>query len=408
MNQKILRISDLRRHRNRTLPPAWEATRARFHPQILLTRLFLFLVPLITLAETRSLDPSQAKSDPTNATLWYDCQLLPIEGQGWTETASDYDRLPAKAKDHVRAAVWGLSRHSAGIAVRFVTDASTIHARWGLTSARLAMPHMAATGVSGLDLYVRDTAGQWRWLACARPTEQTNTVKLISGIPKAKRTYMLYLPLYNGVSSVEIGIPKGKTLAAAPSRPEGRRKPIVFYGTSITHGACASRPGMVHTAILGRRFDRPVINLGFSGNGRMEPEVAALMAEIDASLYVIDCLPNISDQDVRARTKPCFQILRKAHPQTPILLVEDRSYADSFLVTAKAERNRAGRAALREIYDELKAAGDKQLYYLSGERLLGDDNEGTVDSSHPTDLGFMRQAAAFASVLEPILHSRAE
>ena len=165
---------------------------------------------------------------------------------------------------------------------------------------------------------------------------------------------------------------------------------------------------MVHTAILGRRFDRPVINLGFSGNGRMEPEVAALMAEIDASLYVIDCLPNISDQDVRARTKPCFQILRKAHPQTPILLVEDRSYADSFLVTAKAERNRAGRAALREIYDELKAAGDKQLYYLSGERLLGDDNEGTVDSSHPTDLGFMRQAAAFASVLEPILHSRAE
>ncbi len=363
----------------------------------------LLIVPTAIAAEPKPLNPSQAKPDPKDATLWYDIQLLPIEGQGWQETQSDYDRLPAKAEGQVRAAVWDLSQHSAGIAVRFVTDASTIHARWSLTSARLAMPHMAATGVSGLDLYVRDREGKWRWLACARPTEQINTVKLISGIPEGTRTYMLYLPLYNGVSSVEIGIPTGKTFAAAPARPEGYRKPLVFYGTSITHGACASRPGMVHTAILGRRFDRPVINLGFSGNGRMETEVVELIAEIDAAVYVIDCLPNIAAADVLARTKPCIEILRKAHPTSPILLVEDRSYADSFLVTAKGERNRTSREALRRVYEELKAAGDEHLYYLEGEHLLGDDNEGTVDSSHPTDLGFMRQSAAFAEVLGPIL-----
>ncbi len=370
--------------------------------------LFLLVAPVAKPDELKPLDTSQAKSDPTDSRLWYDIQLLPIEGQGWTETKSDYDRLPARAEGKVRSAVWNLSRHSAGIVVRFVTDASTIHARWTLTSARLAMPHMAATGVSGLDLYVRGRQRQWRWLACAAPTKQTNTVTLIAGIPEGQRTYLLYMPLYNGVSSVEIGIPQGKTLAAAPSRPESHRKPIVFYGTSITHGACASRPGMVHTAILGRRFDRPVINLGFSGNGRMEPEVAELMAELDAAVYVIDCLPNISAQDVLARTKPCLQILRKAHPQTPILLVEDRSYADSFLVTAKRERNRSSRAALRKVYEELKAAGEKHLYYLKGEQLLGDDNEGTVDSSHPTDLGFMRQANAFAVILGPILDAQAE
>lgn len=374
---------------------------------------FVALAGMVFLAFCGSADAQQqpAPNDPQpeqqDSTQWRDVRTLAVEGQGWTETKSPFDRLPAKAEGKVRGAVWGLSRHSAGIAVRLVTDATTIKARWTLTSANLAMPHMPATGVSGLDLYVRDDEGKWRWLACGRPTRQTNTVKLVSGIPDGERTYMLYLPLYNGVSSVEIGVPAGNHLAAAPCRPKGHRKPIVFYGTSITQGGCASRPGMVHTAILGRRFDRPVINLGFSGNGRMETEVAQLIAEIDAAVYVIDCLPNIAAQDVLARTKPCIDILRQAHPQTPIVLVEDRSYSDSFLVTGKRERNRTSREALRQVYEELKAAGDEQLSYLEGEHLLGDDNEGTVDSSHPTDLGFVRQADAFAEVLGPILAAAA-
>jgi hypothetical protein len=367
----------------------------------------LVLAPAFVNADDSTpLGKDQAKVE--GPTAWYDIQLMPIEGQGWTETSAVYDRLPAKAEGKVRGAVWSLSRHSAGIAARFVTDATTIQARWTLTSANLAMPHMAATGVSGLDLYVRDDKGQWRWLACGRPTKQSNTVKLTSGIPEGKRTYMIYLPLYNGVSKVEVGIPQGNMLAAGPARPKSHQKPIVFYGTSITHGACASRPGMVHTAILGRRFDRPVINLGFSGNGRMEPEVVKLIAEIDAAVYVFDCLPNISAPDVLARTKPCIEIIRKSHPDTPILLVEDRSYADSFLVSSKRQRNQTSRVALRKIFDELKSAGDKNLYYLEGEKLLGDDNEGTVDSSHPNDLGFMRQADAFAKVLGPILDKQAE
>lgn len=262
---------------------------------------------------------------------------------------------------------------------------------------------MPATGVSGLDLYVRGDDGVWRWLANGRPQARQTTAALVGGLPAGQRQYLLYLPLYNGVSELAVGVPAGSRLEPGPARPADRRRPIVFYGTSITQGGCASRPGMVHTAILGRWLDRPVINLGFSGNGRLEAEVAELMAELDAAVYVIDCLPNVGADEVRERTEPLVKILRQAHPRTPILLVEDRDYTDAHLLAAKRQRNRTSQAALREAYERLKAADDPQLYYLEGAHLLGDDAEGTVDSSHPTDLGFMRQAEAFRAVLEPIL-----
>ena len=350
------------------------------------------------------LDPSLAERQEADSTLWYGIGHLDVEGRGWTDTKAAFDRLPAKAEGMVRAPVWSLSHHSAGLCVRFVTDATTIKARWTLTSNDLAMPHMPATGVSGLDLYVKLDNGQWHWLAVGQPRQgQTNSVTLVSGIPDGKREYTLYLPLYNGVNSVDIGIPPDSSLAKADQRGPGLRKPILFYGTSITQGGCASRPGMVHTAILGRWLNHPIINLGFSGNGRMEPEMAQLFAELDPSVYVLDCLPNMNATDVAERVEPFVQTLRNSHPDTPILLVEDRSYTNSFLVTSKHNRNLTNRAALRKACQNLKATGVKNLYYLTGEELLGDDGEGTVDSSHPTDLGFMRQAKAFRKVLEPLL-----
>ncbi len=270
-------------------------------------------------------------------------------------------------------------------------------------AAKLAMPHMPATGVSGLDLYVKSADGRWRWLAVGFPNAQTNEVRLVAGLPKGQREYLLYLPLYNGVSAVALGVPKQHALANAPPRVEGTDKPIVFYGTSITQGGCASRPGMVHTALLGRWLDRPVINLGFSGNGRMEPELAHLMAELDPCVYVLDCLPNIGANEVSERTEPFVRILRKARPLTPIVLVEDRSYTNAHLLPGPRQRNETSRKALRHAFDHMTKAGVPALHYLEGEALLGDDSEGTVDSSHPSDLGFVRQAEAFAKTLRPIL-----
>lgn len=349
------------------------------------------------------LDPAAAKPDEKGDILWYDMKGLQLEGKGWSETKAHYDRFPAKAEGKVRPEVWSLSRHSAGLAARFVTDAQTIHARWTLTSKRLEMPHMPSTGVSGLDLYVKGEQGRFRWLANKSPSGETTSLVLANAIPPGKHEFLLYLPLYNGVTSVEIGIPKASSIAKGPAYDDAHARPVVFYGTSICQGGCASRPGMVHTAILGRWLQRPVINLGFSGNGRMEKEVAELMAELDPACYVIDCLPNIGAKEVEERTGALVKILRDAHPKTPILLVEDRNYSDSFFNSGKRERNETNQAALKKEFEKLQAAGLEQLYYLEGKDLLGDDNEGTVDSSHPTDLGFMRQAEAFYKVLGPIL-----
>lgn len=345
------------------------------------------------------IDPS-IKANEDSDIDWYDAKDIGVEGKAWEETASFFDRLPARAKELVRPPVWSLSQDSAGMCVRFMTNAETIHARWNLRSNDLAMPHMPATGVSGVDLYVRHQ-GMWRWLATGQPREQINTARLVHRLPRGKRDYLLYLPLYNGVTSVELGIPSNASLWRNPL--EKNRLPIVFWGTSITQGACASRPGMCHTAILGRRLNRPVVNLGFSGNGMLEPEVAELISEIDAAAYVIDCLPNVTGDIVGQRVRPVVEILRRKHKDTPILLVEDRTYSDAFLVASKQRRNDESRTALRAAYENMQSDGIPHLHYLEGDGLLGSDGEDTVDSSHPTDLGFFRQATAFEASLRPII-----
>lgn len=371
--------------------------------KLIYSEIIFFLLIYIHLATVtaKNIDPVKV----AEGFSWYDIRNLDVEGKGWTDTKSFYDRLPARAEAVVREPVWNLSHDSAGMCVRFVTDASEIRAQWELRSKGLAMPHMPATGVSGLDLYVKDTNGKWKWLAVGRPTKfPVNSETLVNDIPQGTREYLLYLPLYNGVLSVKIGVSDGSVLLKAAPYPKDH-KPIIFYGTSITQGGCASRTGMVHTAILGRWFDYPVINLGFSGNGRMEPEMADLLAELDPSVYVLDCLPNMNGQMVAERVAPFVKKLRVVHPETPILLVEDRTYSDAFLVQSRRLRNLEDRRELKRIYSNLKSEGVKHLYYLPGNKLLGDelDNLATVDGSHPTDLGFMRQADAFYEVLKPIL-----
>jgi len=156
---------------------------------------------------------------------------------------------------------------------------------------------------------------------------------------------------------------------------------------------------MPHPAILGRRLERPVINLGFSGNGKMEKEVGIYLCELDPSVYVIDCLPNMVGGEVAARAEPLVRQLRDARPETPILLVEDRTYANAGFVRGATQRHTDSRRALRAAYDRLVADGFKRLGYIEGETLLGNDREDTTDGSHPSDLGFYRHANAMESEL---------
>jgi hypothetical protein len=355
----------------------------------------LLIFATVAVAQTSTTTPEPELS-------WHDVTEWGIEGRAWEDEPRTrwFDRLPASAETQVREAVWNLSRDSAGMMVRFETDATEIWVDYKLLDANLAMPHMPATGVSGIDLYARDETGTWRWVMVTKPDSQEIRTSIIKGLHPGKREYAAYLPLYNGVDHLKIGIPKGASFKGLAPR---KAKPIVFYGTSITHGACASRPGMVHTAILGRRLDQPVLNIGFSGNGRMEPEVGALLTRVNAAVYVIDCNPNLQPEQIKERCIPLVKQLRSAHPKTPILLVEDRRNTNSWILPARNTHHDNNHAALREAYDALKAEGMKNLYYLPGDELLGDDSEGATDSSHPNDLGFMRQADAFEPLLRKAL-----
>jgi len=373
---------------------------ARFHRRAILALRFAMVAVLVTGARAAGADVVSVEPKIEEGVAWYDVQAWGVEGRGWSETKRYFDRLPGKAEGVVRGPVWSLSRHSAGMCARFATDATEISARYTLLSDNVAMPHMPATGVSGLDLYARDDRGQWRWVAVTRPTGKEVKARLASGIAPGRREYLVYLPLYNGVESLEIGVPQDASFEPLAPRTD---KPIVYYGTSIAHGACASRPGMSFSAILGRWLDRPVLNLAFSGNGRMDPEVVDLLAELDPAVYCIDCLPNMQGPDVAERTEPLVRKLRKARPETPIVLIEDRTYTNAWLLPSSRERHAQSRAAFRAAYERLADDGVEGLHYVEGEHLLGDDNEGATDGSHPSDLGMMRMAESLEPVLRPLL-----
>jgi lysophospholipase L1-like esterase len=332
---------------------------------------------------------------------WHAISAKDVCGKGWAETQQPFDRLPAKAQSLVRPAVWELSRHSAGLYVDFTTDAETIAVRWTVTSDRLAMFHMPATGVSGIDLYLHQDDG-WHFLGVGRPTESpTNTTELAVGLAKTPATYRAYLPLYNGVSSIEIGVDKGAAFRIEQPAAE-RRKPVVIYGTSITQGGCASRPGMSYPSILGRRLDVPVLNLGFSGNGKAEPEVAQLLSEIDASVFVIDPLPNLFPEQVTERLPKFLEILRSRRPETPVLLMESPLFPGVPFSTGH-DRVSESNENLQRVYQARINAGDRHIALVPACDFTTDGGEATVDGIHPTDVGILKLADALESKLRPLL-----
>jgi hypothetical protein len=332
---------------------------------------------------------------------WHDAAALNIEGRAWQDTESPFDRLPARALGQVTDSVRGLSKQSAGMAIRFKTDSGILRVRWSLGDGNYVMTHMAATGTSGLDLYVGLADGHWAYAGTGRPEDkQDNEVTFFEGRPKGEWTYLLNLPLFNRVTSLSIGVAAGSSFDTVENAA-GRS--VVFYGTSITHGGCASRPGMAYPAIIGRAIDCETINLGFSGSARMEPEICDLLAELDPDVFVIDALPNMGSDPITERTLYLVRAIRKSRPSTPIILVENITYQTGRAFGSDGRHERATNAQLRAAYDQLLAEGVGKLHYLPGADLLGADGEGTVDGAHPTDLGFSRMAQVIGSEVARVL-----
>ena len=326
-----------------------------------------------------------------------------IGGQGWHKgLAEPYDRLPAKAQKTVRPVVWHLSTEGAGLMIRFRSNAPDIRVRYIVTE-RLNMPHMPSTGVSGVDLYALNKDGGWEWAAGKYSFGDTIEYHFSSLKHGYVREYHLYLPLYNHVKWMEIGAPDSSELTPLPVSPN---KPVVIYGTSIAQGACASRPGKAWTALLGRALHRPVINLAFSGNGRLEPEVVSLLTELDPQIYVVDCLPNMTGfpfDTTKARLIKTVTTLRKAHPSVPVLIAEDADGNINYLNENRAKAYNKVNQAGMEAFEEMKASGVEDIYYLSAQE-IGFNSESTVEGTHPNDEGMRSYATAYEAKIREILH----
>jgi len=342
----------------------------------------LFLISITSLAVL-----SQHTQD--SLVSYYDKDHFLLEGILIPDSLKEnyYDRLPYSLKDQVREPVWKLSRASAGLSISFITNSTSIQVKWTVLHD-LQMNHMAETGIKGLDLYVLQD-NSWRYLNTARPSGQSSEFLLISNMSHEFRKYRLYLPLYDGVVDLQVGIDPDSEIR----KPEPvKAKPIVFYGTSITQGGCASRPGMVHTNILSRKLSRYCINFGFSGNGKMEQPIVELIAEIDPAFYVIECLPNMKPVEISERTIPLVHTIRIHHPSTPVLLVENFEY-DAAILDHKLHANvQEKNQVLKREYKKIQGMKIPNVYYIDSMGAAGLDHEGTVDGIHFTDLGFIRYA----------------
>lgn len=344
-------------------------------------------------------------------TKWYD----PMEGDvcyidcriDHPEVRKNYHRIAESIQPQLRDAVWSLSKNSAGLTIRFYCNAPTITIKYKLENGT-NMHNMAPMGSSGVDLYSLDSKGYERW--CAAPSgivirrgDESRYIYrdlVYNDGNKEGHLYELYLPLYNTVSSLKIGIPEGYALRFV--EPD-KQKPIIVYGTSIAQGASASRPGLAWTAILKREFDRPVINLGFSGNGRLEAPVVDYICQVDAAIYILDCIPNMCGMlsTIAPRITEAVEKIRKVS-SSPIIITEHCGTLHAEASPKSDEAHVLGNKECRKAYEQLKKQCVKGLYYLSKED-IGLSMDASIDGWHPNDVGMFEYAEAYKKVIKKAL-----
>ena len=356
-----------------------------------------------------------------------------VHGSGWASLAGRFVRLEDSAEGLVRKPVWDLSRNSAGLSLVFRSTTRRRELSFDVFGWK-GMNHMPATGVSGVDLFAYKPDGEELWCAAKFMPQfkeeyievpatgsQTATAQTSSDPSSAQaRTvrvtrvaysfeqidyeegceeyeWHLYLPLYNTVENFRMAVEEGCRLEWVP---RDERQPIVVYGTSIAQGACATRPGMAWTNLVERELRYPVVNLGFSGNGKLEAELFALLDQIDAGVYIIDCLPNIKVTDnFEEKLEAGIKLLREHH-SCPILVVDHSGHTNDRTNLSRCfpdELNRRQAALVKRLRKE----GMKKLYYLTRNEIAW-DKDSMVEGIHPNDRGMMQQAEAVCGKLRQI------
>lgn len=343
---------------------------------------------------------------------YVDAQDLRIINKGWDNTLRHYTRIPAYLQDSVRPDLWERSQCSSGIGVRFATNSKNIGVRYELLW-NTHLIHMADTGLKGTDLYILEGDSVWRHVNTNRPyikDKDTNPDShwvestYVSGLDGEMHEFMIYFPLYDGVNQLFVKVDSTAEINAGNPRVIDRDRRIVAYGTSILQGGCASRTGMCSTNIISRELNSEVVNIGISGEGKMDFCMARAMNKIaDVDLFLIDPVPNCTEMMCDTLTYDFIKILADAHPNTPIVMIEGPIYPyaryENFFSAYLPRKN----AAFRRNYDRLVAEGYKNIYYIESTGLDGIEDDGTVDGIHLTDLGFRHYADLIVPRLKQIL-----
>ena len=340
---------------------------------------------------------------PTQDMTWHEASDFRLLGRCYPDSLPLYSRVPAFLKSQTRDALNILGQHTSGMAVRFRTDSPRIALDWKNLYGD-EMTNMAAIGSRGADLYYLNENGEWRFLAPARPMGNPTNWLIIENMAPEMREYMLHLPLYDGLTYCKIGVaPEAVIENPVVDFPRSDRKPVVIYGSSIAHGATASRPGMAASNILRRDLDCETINLGFSANAHIDYEVARMMADVDASAYVLDFVPNALVWEINEKTEEFVRILRDRRPDVPLIFIEDPYFTHSQLDPVIKATIDAKNAAIKAMYEKFQAAGMKDIYYVTSDKLLPADGDGSSDSIHFTDRGYRTYCDALLPILRNII-----
>lgn len=350
----------------------------------------------------KQLDKNFQSKTAKDSLSWIDAfdRRVALRGLAWlseNHRQKSFRRLPDRVAVDLSEAVQGLSYCPASAFLSFFTDSPDISVRMELNDLEM-MDHMPATGHSGAELYFRN-GSIWYSAAVAKAslTETTFTCSLVEGMPRERCEYRLYLPLYKRVTSIELGIALKAKIEPAPANT---KRPVFFYGTSITQGGCANTTGSDFVSQVGRMLD----NFGFSGNGRGEPEIARLISEINAEMFVLDYVANVDHERLRDTLPAFVSILRAQHQTTPIVLVGNIPYDQTLWNEDARILHDRRRDVMMSYYLATKAAGDGNIHFIDGNSLVIPGQGGTyVDGVHPTSGGFTKIAERLAPQLSGIL-----
>lgn len=319
----------------------------------------------------------------TGSIVYVDAKELTLIGKA-NSTPHLYHRIDTLQYQGMPAVVKELFTNSAGLGIVFTTNSNAISARWSTVNPKTGS-NMTAIAHKGLDLYIKRD-GKWIFAGVGRPTANSTTAQIVENMEDGEKECLLYLPLYDEIKRLEIGVSADSFIK--PSADPFCKK-VLVYGSSITQGASASRPGMAYPARLSRKSGINFINLGLSGNGKMHQPVADMLSDMEADAYILDCAANPSPDEITQRTGYLVKTIRDRHPDAPIIMIQS-VVRESGNFDMKINKRVSGQNRNFKLeFEKLKSAGIKDLYFIEGE-LLGADHEGTTDGVHPNDLGFDR------------------